>query len=172
MGATLSKQDVRDFLYKVETKATHTINEKWKLKKNEAIDRYLSINPKLEKLLSSLIYHSLALEETRKDIIAKFNSNFYISNYNRVSEEYRYEFFNNYTPDDAVEVTEVQLEWNKENNNLRTEYAKIRNMIDNTKNGKKAAEVLEALGFDITSLYAPVNTKVNTEILFPCGERK
>ena len=172
----LSKNTVYEFLSKVQQKAIDTIDEKYKVLTEKAIDEYLGL-PENVALTTAIDDLQAALDlakQKTKNLNVLANRNLSCTHY-----DVRGELFYGWYALKVESIRDIKSKRDNEIQPLKIEYSKIRAVCQKKKTGEKGMEFLKSIGFDVSWLekhqpeitQKPAPGKINTKILFPCKEK-
>lgn len=154
-------KNVRNLIEKCEDEAIKNVKIEYKELKKIGIEKYLKENPELKRLLSDGQYHLNKVKVCLEGIHNIVPVSLWIINSQDIreklfSQDYcgkRFEFLN------KLSVDKAQKEYG-----IRQEYAKLGELITGCKSGVKAKELLEKLGFDVSSLIEAKNVPAPLEL--------
>lgn len=174
----LKKTDVYDFIDKVQTKAVNSVNEKYEIAINQAIDSFLNdpVNSVLKKAIHETDYYSKKAVEAQ-EMVKKHTGRIDCL----VNEtDMRATLFGSWRQSPSEEVNQLKAELASQIYKVEEEYRKIKRMCQKKKTGDQARTALIALEFDVTwlnnleNLPAVINEaefKIDKSLVFPCGEQ-
>ncbi len=163
----ITKDDVRDYLRRVQEKAINAIREKHADRVEKAwlefLQRDTDIRDMLDLLQSACNDYSTAAQLANEI----FPDGYWSYTVNDFTDKIK-ACVRKDDPD--IEYAKAYSAWMEEVSSVREEYKKLFSLIDACKNGKKAADMLASYGFDISWLEEGNPKAVNKDLLFPCKE--
>lgn len=180
----MRKKDLLLFLDKVEHKAIKSVQDNFDKLINEAeinaLDRKYSYRiQKIQKKVNDLFDEAQTLMlDLREDIDIKYDYYYDIvhslCDWNGKSNIY--DSILKHSRFTAKSVETLKQSKDKELEAVTANYLKVRSVCERLPNGAKAAEYLEGIGFDLSSVKEIENTALLPQIdkskLFVCGENK
>lgn len=180
----MRKHELLDFIDKVERKAVNSVEDRYKQVINDEKLRVLESKGYMERI--NKIQHDLnLLFDKAQSLVLDMTENVevkYKDYCNLASEISTFTgegLLNRVLQKSSFEGGSVQKIINKkykEIQEVKDNYAKVRAVCQRLENGKKVAEYLKGLGFDLSSLEAKENKALVADIdkskLFVCGDNK
>lgn len=182
----IKKRVCMEFIDKVEAKAIKSVKENYSKKIDEEKGKllnetgYLKRLKKLQKEFNSIFdeFNNLALEMNENKAI-HYGTGYY-SSFENGTKCFTSKGLIDSTLTkcmfDGGSVTLIENERDKEIEEVKDNYYKVKIVCERKANGAQAAEYLKGLGFDISSLEKDeskaLTVKIDKSKLFVCGENK
>jgi hypothetical protein len=173
----VTKSAVYNFLTKVENKAVKAIQDEYKQKYEEAVEEWFIFAD------GGVLFQRL---HDLNNLIAKGSKLFNELNQGAESSKIKSvwkghgwdnsdltftqaQIFETYAPD-TCKAKAIREEWSTRENEVKSEYRKLRSLCEAARDGNTAMNLLKGLGFDVSYIlqYKP-DSPVDTSKLFVCN---
>jgi hypothetical protein len=181
----LKKRELLEFLDKVESKAVKSVEEKYNKQIKEAKDAIMQKFGLTEKLASmQSTVNTLFMQMQELELAMKDDPVLKYSNYSNIVDgligctgtNVLYDKVVNKCCFSCREIATLKDIKKNEVALVKDNYLKVRTICRSMPNGKRAAEYLKGLGFDLSTLEknsdTALMTPIDTSKLFVCGENK